>query len=100
MIKVTAIKDVDYYTRKAAGCRDDPLEYYLGAKESPGRWAGAGSERFGLSGGLTREAADGEFKRLIEGGILPGESVSSSEPNRTVPPRAVGITASRTGPMR
>src|SRR5450759_592974 len=85
MIKVTAIKDVDYYTRKAAGCRDDPLAYYLGAKESPGRWAGAGSERLGLSGGLTREAADGEFKRLVEGGILPGESLSSSEPNRTVP---------------
>src|SRR5664280_2757100 len=101
MIKVTAIKDVDYYTRKAAGCRDDPLEYYLGAKESPGRWAGAGSERLGLSGGLTREAADGEFKRLIEGGILPGESVSSSEPNRTVPgwdltvstPKSVSILA-------
>jgi conjugative relaxase-like TrwC/TraI family protein len=101
VLTVNAIASVDYYTRKAAGCRDDPLDYYLGAKESPGRWAGAGSERLGLSGGLTREAAEGEFKRLIEAGILPGESVSSAQEQRSVPgwdltvsaPKSVSILA-------
>jgi conjugative relaxase-like TrwC/TraI family protein len=101
MIKVTAVRDVDYYVKKAAGCRDSPLEYYAGIKESPGRWAGAGSERLGLSGGLTREAADGEFKRLIEDGMLPGESASSAQEQRTVPgwdltvsaPKSVSILA-------
>jgi conjugative relaxase-like TrwC/TraI family protein len=85
MLWITPVRDVDYYTRKAAGCEQDPLDYYLGAKESPGRWAGAGSERLGLSGGLTREATDGAFKRLIEDGILPGDSERASEREHSTP---------------
>jgi conjugative relaxase-like TrwC/TraI family protein len=85
MLWITPIRDVDYYTQKAAGCRDDPLDYYLGRKEAPGRWAGAGSERLGLSGGLTREDMDGAFRWLIEGGILPGEHQRASQREHTTP---------------
>jgi conjugative relaxase-like TrwC/TraI family protein len=85
MLWITPIRDVDYYTERAAGCETDPLDYYLGRKEAPGRWSGAGAERLGLSGGLTLEQLHGEFKRLVEGGILPGEHQRASAREHTTP---------------
>jgi conjugative relaxase-like TrwC/TraI family protein len=101
MLWITPVRDVDYYTRKAAGCGDDPLDYYLGRQEAAGRWAGAGSERLGLSGGLTRAAAEGDFRRLIEDGILPGNSERASEREHSTPgfdltissPKSVSLAA-------
>jgi conjugative relaxase-like TrwC/TraI family protein len=79
MLKISEVQSIDYYTRKAAGCGDDPLDYYLGRQEAPGRWAGTGAEQLGLTGGLSRETAEGAFKRLIEDGVLPGQSVRASK---------------------
>lgn len=101
MLWITPVRDVDYYTRKAAGCEQDPLDYYLGRQEAAGRWAGAGSERLGLAGGLTRDATEGDFKRLIEDGILPGERERASDREHSTPgfdltissPKSVSLVA-------
>ena len=50
----------DYYLDQVARTRDD---YYTGAGETAGYWAGSGAAHLGLSG----EVGDQQFSRLIDG---------------------------------